>query len=89
VRKLPIRKYVWSLGALLQALSMIGIGIVAWNMEGLNAGIAIIILIVLLSLARGLSSVAAKDVVGKTIPKTRRGALNGYSASLAGLIIIG
>lgn len=89
VRKLPIRKYVWSLGALLQAFSMIGIGLVAWNMQGLNAGIAIISLIVVLSLARGLSSVAAKDVIGKTIPKTRRGSLNGYSGSLAGLIIIG
>ena len=89
VRKLPIRKYIWSIGTLLQALSMIGIGIVAWNMQGLNAGITIIAFIILFSLARGLSSVAAKDVLGKTIPKTRRGALNGYSGSLAGLLIIG
>lgn len=89
VRKLPIRKYIWSIGAFLQAFSMIGIGLVAWNMEGLNAGIVIITLIITFSLARGLSSVAAKDVLGKTIPKTRRGALNGYSGSLAGLLIIG
>ncbi|WP_122893395.1 MFS transporter [Arcobacter peruensis] len=89
VRKLPIRKYIWSIGAFLQALTMIGIGIVAWNMQGLSAGIAIIFLIILFSLARGLSSVAAKDVLGKTIPKTRRGALNGYSGSLAGVLIIG
>lgn len=88
VRKLPIRKYIWSLGAFLQALSIIGIGIVAWNMQGLNAGIAIIILIILMSLARGLSSVAAKDVIGKTIPKSRRGVLNGYSGSLAGLLVV-
>lgn len=88
VRKLPIRKYVWCLGSLLQALSIIGIGIVAWNMTGLSAGVVIIILIILLSLARGLSSVAAKDVIGKTIPKSRRGALNGYSGSLAGLIVV-
>lgn len=89
IRKMPIRKNVWVLGSLLQAASMIGIGLVAWTMTGLNAGIAIIILIILFSLARGLSSVAAKDVLGKTIPKTRRGALNGYSGSLAGLLIIG
>ncbi len=89
VRKMPIRKYVWVSGAFLQAFSMIGIGIVAWNMTGLNAGISIITLIIVFSLARGLSSVAAKDVLGKTIPKTRRGALNGYSGSLAGLLIIG
>ncbi|MBU3015322.1 MFS transporter [Poseidonibacter lekithochrous] len=89
VRKLPIRKYIWSLGVFIQALCIIAIGIVAWNMQGLNAGIAIITLIIIMSLARGLSSVAAKDVIGKTIPKTRRGALNGYSGSLAGLIVIG
>ena len=88
VRKLPIRKYVWCIGSLLQACCMIGIGIVAWNMDGLNAGIAIIILIIMLSLSRGLNSVAAKDVLGKTIPKSRRGALNGYSGSFAGLIVI-
>jgi len=89
VRKLPIRKYIWSLGVFIQALCIIAIGIVAWNMQGLNAGIAIISLIIIMSLSRGLSSVAAKDVIGKTIPKTRRGALNGYSGSLAGLIVIG
>lgn len=89
IRKKPIRKYVWVTGAILQAVSMIGIGLVAWSMTGLNAGIAIIALIIVFSLARGLSSVAAKDVLGKTIPKTRRGALNGYSGSLAGLLIIG
>lgn len=89
VRKMPIRKYVWSIGAFLQAISMIGIGVVAWNMTGLSAGLFIIALIIVFSLSRGLSSVAAKDVLGKTIPKTRRGALNGYSGSLAGLLVIG
>ncbi len=89
IRKLPIRKYIWSLGVFFQALCIIAIGIVAWNMKGLNAGIAIITLIIIMSLARGLSSVAAKDVIGKTIPKTRRGILNGYAGSLAGLIVIG
>lgn len=88
VRKLPIRKWVWSLGTFLQALCMFGIALVAWNMEGLNAGLAIIALLIAMSLARGLCSVAAKDVVGKTIPKTRRGALNGLSAMLAGLLVV-
>lgn len=88
VRKLPIRKWVWSLGTFLQALCMFGIALVAWNMEGLSAGLAIIALLIAMSLARGLCSVAAKDVVGKTIPKTRRGALNGLSAMLAGLLVV-
>lgn len=88
VRRLPIRKWIWSIGTLLQALCMFGIATVAWNMQGLNAGLAIIALLIAMSLARGLCSVAAKDVVGKTIPKTRRGALNGLSAMLAGLLVV-
>ncbi len=89
IRKMPIRKYIWSLGTFLQALCMFLIAVVAWNMKGLSAGITIITLLIVMSFARGLSSVAAKDVLGKTIPKTRRGALNGYSAMLTGLIVIG
>ncbi|XOB60982.1 MFS transporter [Campylobacterota bacterium DY0563] len=88
IRKMPIRKNIWVLGSFGQALCMIGIAIVALTLEGLTAGYAIIGLLILFSLARGLSSVAAKDVVGKTIPKTRRGALNGLSASAAGILVI-
>ncbi len=88
IRKLPFRKYIWSLGTFLQAVCMISIAIVAWNMEGLNAGLTIIALLIAMSLSRGLCSVAAKDVVGKTIPKTRRGALNGYSAMLSSVLVV-
>lgn len=88
IRKMPIRKNIWVLGSFGQALCMIGIAVVAFTLEGLVAGYAIIVLLIVFSLARGLSSVAAKDVVGKTIPKTRRGALNGYSASAAGVLVV-
>ncbi|XPV70671.1 MAG: MFS transporter [Halarcobacter sp.] len=88
VRKLPIRKWIWSLGTFLQAICIFGIAIVAWNMEGLSAGLIIVSILIIMSLSRGLCSVAAKDVVGKTIPKTRRGTLNGLSAMLAGLLVV-
>ena len=51
-----------------------------------TARIAIIALIIAFSLARGFCSVAAKDVLGKTIPRDRRGQLTGWSASAAGLV---
>ncbi len=47
-----------------------------------------IALLVLFSLARGICSVAYKDVLGKTVPKTRRGTLMGYSAALAGIAAV-
>lgn len=89
IRRLPIRKWVWVAGSLGQAACIAGIGVVALSLTGTTAGYAVLGLIVLFSLFRGFCSVAAKDVLGKTIPKTRRGQLNGWSASAAGLLGIG
>ena len=88
IRLLPVRKWVWVGGSVLQAFAIAGIGFVAWTSEGASAGYAIIGLLIIFSLARGLSSVASKDVIGKTIPKTQRGRVTGWSASLAGLITV-
>ena len=89
VRKLAIRKWSWVLGSLMQAVCILSIGLVAWQLEGATAGWSIIALLIAFSLARGLCSVASKDVMGKTIPKTRRGRVNGWSASAAGLVTLG
>ncbi|MBR9883616.1 MAG: MFS transporter [Oceanospirillales bacterium] len=88
VRRMPIRKSVWVLGSILQALAIGAIGVVAWQLEGAVAGWSIIALLCLFSLARGLCSVASKDVIGKTIPKAQRGRLTGWSSSAAGLITL-
>jgi len=89
VRRRSRRKQVWVLGGLLQALALSGIGISAIWLRGAVAGWVIVGLLVLFSLARGLASVAAKDVTGKTIPKTRRGRLTGFTTALGGLLTLG
>jgi hypothetical protein len=89
VRRLAIRKGVWLLGGLLSALSLFGMAAMAVTLEGPAAGGAIVLMLVLFSLARGLCSVSAKDVLGKTVSKSRRGALMGWSASLSGLAVLG
>ena len=86
VRRMPIRKWIWIWGSLLQFISMLGIGIVAITFEGDLAGWLIILLLIVFSISRGLSSVSSKDVMGKTIPKKRRGRLNGYSTSISGIL---
>ncbi|MCS3903111.1 hypothetical protein J2T55_001128 [Methylohalomonas lacus] len=86
IRRLAVRKWAWVGGSLVQALSIAAIGVVAMLAEGAAAGWLIIGLLVIFSFGRGLCSVAFKDVQGKTIPKTRRGLLGGYSASIAGYI---
>lgn len=89
IRRLPVRKRVWVLGSIGQAACIFGIGLVALSLTGAAAGWALLGLVVLFSLFRGFCSVAAKDVVGKTIPKAKRGQLAGWSASVAGLLGIG
>lgn len=49
---------------------------------------AIVGAVVLFSLVRGLSSVSSKDVLGKTIPKTRRGRVTGLAASVSGALTL-
>ncbi|UTF61124.1 MFS transporter [Gilvimarinus sp. DA14] len=88
VRRQPLRKWLWVGGSVLQALCMLAMAAVVWTLEGAAAGWAIIALLVVFALARGLCSVAAKDVLGKTIPKSRRGQVNGWSASAAGLVTV-
>ena len=89
IRRLAIRKWVWVAGSIVQAVSIVGIGFVALQLDGAAAGWAIIGLITLFSLARGFCSVSSKDVIGKTVPKGARGRLTGWSSSAAGLLTVG
>lgn len=88
IRKLAIRKTVWAAGSLIQGLCVIMMAGAAFFLTGAPAGFTIIGLLILFSLARGLCSVAHKDVIGKTIPKTRRGRLSGIAASVAGVVAL-
>ena len=86
VRQRPRRKSAWLLGAVLQALAVAGMAAAAFWLEGAAAGATILGALAVFSLARGLNSIASKDVLGKTVPKTRRGRLGGYAASVSGAI---
>ncbi|MGB5198471.1 MAG: MFS transporter, partial [Sedimenticolaceae bacterium] len=88
VRRMPLRQPVWLLGAALSALSLFGMAAAAMTLEGAATGWAIIVLLILFSLARGLCSVSAKDVLGKTVSKSRRGRLMGWSAGVGGLLTL-
>ncbi|KPQ29749.1 MULTISPECIES: MFS transporter [unclassified Halomonas] len=84
IRLKPQRKWVWVAGAGLQALAALALaGLALWSSGGLGGSLVLLVL-VMLSLARGLSSIATKDVMGKTIAKRRRGTLMGWSGSIAG-----
>lgn len=89
VRRQPVRKWIFVAGSVLQAVAVACMVVVALALTGTAAGIGLLSSLVLFSLARGLCSVSSKDVLGKTVPKTRRGRVSGWSEFLAGFITIG
>jgi hypothetical protein len=62
---------------------------VAATMTGARAGVAVLALLAVFSLSRGVCSVAAKDVLGKTVSKSRRGTVTGYATAAAGVAVVG
>ncbi|WP_404340721.1 MFS transporter [Pseudoalteromonas mariniglutinosa] len=84
VRRLPVRKWVWVYGACMQALCILAMLLVAVALSGSSAGYSILALLILFSIVRGFNSIAAKDVLGKVIPKQQRGNISGLAASIAG-----
>lgn len=88
VRRRAIRKWVWVLGALLQATAVGAMTVIAATLEGTVAGIALLVALTLFSLARSLSSIASKDVLGRTMPRGTRGQITGYATIGAGVASI-
>jgi hypothetical protein len=88
IRRLPLRKGVWLVGAVLCAVALALMALTAGTLTGATAGWVIVGLLILFSLSRGLCSVSAKDVLGKTVSKARRGNLMGISAAVAGALTL-
>ena len=88
IRRVAVRKWFWVAGSVIQGVSVLGMALVALTETGARAGWLIVALLTVFSLARGVSSVAHKDVLGKTIAKARRGTVMGYSAAVAGVVAV-
>jgi sugar phosphate permease len=89
IRRFPVRKGFWVASSLVEGLCVILMGVIAAvGMRGAAAGWTIIGLLVLFSLARGIASIAAKDTLGKTVSKGRRGRVSGYAATASGLVAV-
>lgn len=89
IRELKVRKWAWVAGAIGQGVALLGMVAAVISLEGTAAGITVISLLALLSLSRGVCSVAYKDVLGKTISKSRRGRLTGTATTISGMIALG
>lgn len=88
MRERPVRKWFWVAGSAGQALALVGMLCGLFWFDGAVFGWWVVAWLVVFSLARGICSVAVKDVQGKTVSKTRRGRLTGIAASAAGLMTL-
>lgn len=88
IRNYSRRKYFWAFPAFFQALAILLIGGAFWKLEGVPMAAAVAVLLLLFSIASGVASVSFKDVMGKTIPKGRRGRLLATRATGGGLLTL-
>lgn len=88
LRQRPVRKWFWVGGAIGQAIALLAMLGAVLQLDGARLGVAVIAALAFFSLARGVCSVTAKDVLGKTVSRTRRGRLSGRAASFAGAITL-
>ncbi len=88
IRSLPVRKWVWSAGSIVQGLAVIGMAVTALTLDGAMAGWVILGLLAVMATARSACSVSHKDVLGKTVSKSTRGTATGTAGSLASAVVL-
>lgn len=88
IRSMAQRKYAWALASFVQGLSAFGLGLSALYLSGKYLGIGIVVNLSLLAIARSVCSVSYKDVLGKTVDKSKRGKATGLASTLAAICII-
>jgi len=82
------RKRAWATGSILQGGAAAGIGIAGLTLDGAAAGVVVVALLAALAIARSVCSVSYKDVLGKTVGKTRRGTVTGLAGSISSAAIV-
>lgn len=84
LRRLARRKWAWAAAGTSQALALLAMIPAALLLPPVAAGAAIVLLLAVFSVMSGVGSVGYQDVVGKTIPKGRRGRLLANRAMIGG-----
>ena len=82
------RRWVWVLGSAGQGAAALLIALAALSLDGWPAGLAICVILSGLAVSRAACSVSYKDILGKTVGKTRRGTVTGSAGSVASAVIL-
>jgi hypothetical protein len=85
LRAHPLRRGFYAAGAAAQGLCLLLMPATLLLPSPAASASLLLLLLALFSLARGVCSVASKDVLGKTVSRQRRGRLTGLASSASGL----
>ena len=90
VQAMQRRKWVWVIGSAGQGVFAALIVLAALTLDGSAAGYAICGALAGLALCRAACSVSYKDILGKTVGKSRRGSITGTAGSVAsaGVVVL-
>lgn len=86
IRAFKYRKYFWATAGFFQGLMLLLMAPVIFSFEAGVAGTLVILLLLFFSIASGVGSISFKDVMGKTIPKGKRGRLLSFRATGGGVL---
>lgn len=89
IRAMGRRKWAWATGSLVQGVAAATIFLVTLGLSGIAAGLATLAALAVLAVARSVCSVSYKDVLGKTVDRTRRGTVTGLAGSVAAVGVAG
>ena len=89
MRRRARRRGVYVAGLAIQAAAFAFLIVAAqFFWQGVALGVAAIVAIAVFSFGRSMASITSKDLLGRTIPKGRRGRLSGTASTVSGLITI-
>lgn len=89
IRRLPRRKAIWALASFVQGAAVAGMAAAAFLLDGTAAAWAIVGLVAVFAVGRSAASVSYKDVLGKTVSKSKRGTVTGTAASASAAAVLG
>lgn len=84
----PRRQPTWLVGALGQATAVAAMAVVALTLQGVAAGVALVLALAVFATFRSVCSLTIKDVMGRTIPTGERGQVTGWATTASGLVAI-
>ncbi|HSS65172.1 MAG TPA: MFS transporter [Gammaproteobacteria bacterium] len=88
IRAFRLRKWFWTGAGSVQSLCLVLMALALVSAPPHLAGPWIVFLLLVFSVASGVGSVAFQDVMGKTIPKGRRGRLLSGRAAIGGVLTL-